>query len=192
VSRERFEVHPVTSERFRDLEALFGARGACGGCWCMTPRLSRKEYEQKKGEGNRRALKKIVDSGEVPGVLGYLDGKPVAWCSIEPRERFSSLARSRLFQPVDDLPVWSITCLFVEKSLRGKGLSSKLIEGAVQYAKTRGASIVEAYPVEPKKHPMPAVFAYPGLASGYRKVGFREVERRSETRPIVRRFLRGP
>jgi GNAT superfamily N-acetyltransferase len=191
VSRERFEVHPLTPERFHDLETLFGAKGACGGCWCMTPRLSRKEYERGKGDGNRRALKKLVDSGRPPGVLGYLDGRPVAWCSIEPREAFGSLSRSRLFQPVDDKPVWSITCLFVEKSLRGKGLSSRLIEGAVQYAKTRGASIVEAYPVEPKKKPMPAVFAYPGLASAYRKAGFREVERRSETRPIVRRVLRG-
>jgi GNAT superfamily N-acetyltransferase len=184
-------VVPLTPERFSDLETLFGAKGACGGCWCMTPRLSRKDYERGKGEGNRRALKKLVDSGEVPGVLGYLDGRPVGWCSIEPRERFGSLARSRLFQPVDGLPVWSIVCLFVEKSCRGKGLSSKLIEGAVRYAKSRGASIVEAYPVEPKKDPMPAVFAYPGLASAYRKASFREVERRSETRPIVRRFLRG-
>lgn len=156
----------------------------------MTPRLSRKEYERGKGEGNRRALKKLVDSGEVPGVLGYLDGKPVGWCAIEPRERFSSLARSRLFQPVDAVPVWSIVCLFVEKTRRGKGLSSKLIEGAVRYAKTRGARVIEAYPVEPKKDPMPAVFAYAGLASAYRKAGFREVARRSETRPIVRRFLR--
>ena len=191
MSRERLRVVPLTPERFADLETLFGERGACGGCWCMTPRLSRKDYERGKGEGNRRALKKLADSGEVPGVLGYLDGKPVGWCSIEPRERFGSLARSRLFQPVDDLPVWSIVCLFVEKSSRGKGLSSRLIEGAVQYAKTRGARVIEAYPVEPKKDPMPAVFAYPGLASAYRKAGFREVERRSETRPIVRRFLRG-
>jgi GNAT superfamily N-acetyltransferase len=155
----------------------------------MTPRLSRKEYESGKGEGNRRALKKLVDSGEAPGVLGYLDGKPVGWCSIEPRERFRSLGRSRLFQPVDDLPVWSIVCLFVEKTRRGKGISARLIEGAVQYAKRGGARVVEAYPVEPKRYPMPAVFAYPGLASAYRKAGFREVARRSQTRPIVRRFL---
>lgn len=182
-----FEVHPLAKDRWKDFEELFGAKGACGGCWCMFPRLRRSEYERLKGEGNRRAMKKIVDSGRVPGLLGYADGKPVAWCSIEPRELIGSLGRSRVLAPVDDEPVWSIVCLFLAKSHRGCGLSRKMIEAAVRYAKKQGASIVEAYPVEPKKSPMPAVFAYPGIASVYLAAGFQEVARRSETRPIMRR-----
>ncbi|MGH9323630.1 MAG: GNAT family N-acetyltransferase [Vicinamibacteria bacterium] len=183
---KKLEAHPLTPERWSDFEALFGARGACGGCWCMTPRLTRSEYERRKGEGNRRAMKKLVDSGNVPGVLGYVEGDAVAWCSIAPREVFSSLSRSRIFQPVDEKPVWSIVCLFIHRVHRGQGLSSRIIEAAVSYAKSRGASIVEAYAVEPKNSPMPAVFAYPGLASAYIKAGFREVARRSSTRPILR------
>lgn len=182
-----FETHPLTADRWNDFETLFGKRGACGGCWCMFPRLKRSEYERSKGEGNRRRMKKLVDSGRVPGILGYVDGEPVAWCSIEPRELIGSLGRSRILAPVDDEPVWSIVCLFLAKSHRGRGLSKKMIEAAVRHAKSRGASIVEAYPVEPKKTPMPAVFAYPGLVSAYLAAGFREVARRSETRPIVRR-----
>jgi GNAT superfamily N-acetyltransferase len=184
-----FEAHPLTPARFRDFETLFGAKGACGGCWCMFPRLKRSEYERRKGEGNRRAMKKLVDSGGVPGILGYVDGQPVAWCSVEPRERIGSLARSRILAPVDAEPVWSIVCLFLAKSHRGQGLSTKMIEAAVRHAKANGATIVEAYPVEPKKTPMPAVFAYPGIASSYLAAGFREVARRSETRPIMRRLV---
>ncbi len=155
----------------------------------MTPRLTRGEYERRKGEGNRRAMKAIVVSGEVPGVLGYLEdgGKAVGWCSIGPREAFSSLSRSRILKPVDDEPVWSIVCLFVEKARRAQGVSVALIDGATRYAGSRGARIVEAYPVEPKKNPMPPVFAYTGIASAYRTAGFEEVARRSETRPIMRR-----
>jgi GNAT superfamily N-acetyltransferase len=156
----------------------------------MTPRLRRSEYERLKGEGNRRAMKKLVDSGRMPGILGYEGGVPIAWCSIEPRERIGGLARSRVLKPVDDEPVWSIVCLFIEKSHRGQGVSKKMIEEAVRYAKSQGARIVEAYGIEPKKTPMPAVFAYPGLASAFRAAGFREVARRSETRPILRRTLR--
>ncbi len=182
-----FEAHPLTADRWSDFETLFGAKGACGGCWCMFPRLKRSEYERLKGDGNRRAMKKLVDSGRVTGLLGYVEGKPVAWCSIEPRERIGSLARSRILAPVDDEPVWSIVCLFLSKSSRGRGLSRRMIDAAVHYAKSRGASIVEAYPVEPLKKPMPAVFAYPGIASAYRAVGFTEVVRRSKTRPIMRR-----
>jgi GNAT superfamily N-acetyltransferase len=182
-----FEAHPLTSDRWNDFEALFGAKGACGGCWCMFPRLRRSEYERSKGEGNRRAMKKLVESGRVPGVLGYVAGEPVAWCSIEPRPLIGSLSRSRILAPVDDEPVWSIVCLFLSKSHRGQGLSTKMIEAAVRYAKAGGASLVEAYPVEPKRTPIPAVFAYPGIASAYLAAGFREAARRSETRPIMRR-----
>jgi len=184
-----FEAHPLTSDRWSDFETLFGAKGACGGCWCMFPRLRRSEYERLKGDGNHRAMKKLVDSGRVPGLLGYVESKPVAWCSIEPRELIGSLARSRILSPVDDEPVWSIVCLFIEKSHRGRGLSTRMIEAAVHYARRQGASIVEAYPVEPKKTPMPAVFAYPGIASAYLAAGFQEVARRSETRPLMRRWV---
>jgi len=155
----------------------------------MFPRLRRSEYERLKGDGNRRAMKKLVDSGRVPGLLGYVEAKPVAWCSIEPRELIGSLARSRILAPVDDEPVWSIVCLFIEKSHRGRGLSTRMIEAAVHYARSEGASIVEAYPVEPKTTPMPAVFAYPGIASAYFAAGFQEVARRSETRPLMRRWV---
>jgi len=156
----------------------------------MTPRLPRAQYERQKGAGNRRALNRLVDSGHPPGVLAYVRRRPVGWCSVEPREAFGALERSRILKPVDDRPVWSIVCLFVDRAHRGRGLSTALIEGAVAHARRRGARIVEAYPVEPKKTPMPAVFAWPGLASSYRQAGFVEVARRSPTRPIVRRYLR--
>ena len=160
----------------------------------MTPRLTASEYETQKGEGNKRAFKRIVDSGgdtgTAPGVLAYFDDEPVGWCAIQPREAFSRLARSRILQPIDDKPVWSIVCVFTRRDHRRVGLSKKLIEGAVQYARSRGARLIEAYPVEPKTDPMPEVFAYTGIASAFEKAGFREVARRSPTRPIMRRAVR--
>ncbi|KPL19273.1 MAG: hypothetical protein AMJ92_03765 [candidate division Zixibacteria bacterium SM23_81] len=184
------DFHPLTPERWPDLETLFGPRGACGGCWCMWWRLKRSEFEKQKGEGNRKALKKLVDSGEVPGLLAYADGQPIAWCSVGPRESYPVLERSRILKRVDHKPVWSVVCFVVAKSYRHKGVSMALLEAAVAYAQEQGARIVEGYPVEPKKANMPDVFAYHGLASTFRKVGFTEVARRSETRPIMRYFIR--
>lgn len=184
------DVVPLSVERWEDFERLFGSRGACGGCWCMTPRLTRSEYERLKGEGNRQAMKALVESGRIPGLLAYQDGEAVGWCSIEPRQEISSLARSRILKPVDERPVWSIVCLFVAKAQRGKGISGRLIGQAVQYAARQGAQCVEAYPVEPARSPMPAVFAYTGIASAFLKAGFQEVARRSATRPIVRYEIR--
>ena len=185
----KLEIHPVTPERWADFENLFGERGACAGCWCMYWRQSRADFDKKKGTANRKEMKKIIDSGEVPGLLGYLDGEPVAWCSVAPRETFTSLARSRVLKPVDDKPVWSVVCFFVAKEHRRKGLTVQMLRAAAEYARRRGADTIEGYPVDPRKPNAPDVFVFTGLAPGFRKAGFSEVARRSETRPIMRREL---
>ena len=177
---------PVTKDRWSEFETLFGERGACGGCWCMLWRLSRKQFESQKGAGNRRAIKAIIQAGKTPGIIAVSRGRPVAWCSVAPREHFPALGRSRILKPLDDLPVWSITCLFVAKKCRRAGISARLIAAAVKHVKQQGGTIVEAYPIEPKKENMPDVFVWTGLASAYVKAGFVECARRSETRPIMR------
>ena len=180
------DIHPVTPGRWKDFETLFGERGACGGCWCMWWRLKRSDFERQKGNGNKRAMKKIIKSGEVPGLLAYTKGQPVAWCSIAPRETFPTLERSRILKRIDEKPVWSIVCFFVAKPFRRKGITVTLLKAGVEYAQKQGARIVEGYPVEPKKGTTADVFAYTGLASAFRRAGFIEVARRSETRPIMR------
>jgi len=183
------EFHPLTDDRWTDFAKLFGKRGACGGCWCMWWRQTAKEYEASKGEKNRRKMKRIVASGKEPGIIAYHEGEPVGWCAVAPRLEYTRLSTSRILKPLDDRPVWSIVCLFVAKSHRGRGVSGALIEAAVEFAHGRGGRIVEAYPVEPKKR-MPDAFAFHGLAVSYSRAGFKEVARRSATRPIMRFELR--
>jgi len=183
---KKLDIHPVTPRRWKDLEKLFGPRGACGGCWCMWWRLKRSQFQKQQGEGNKKALRKIVDSGEIPGILAYQGRNAVAWCSVAPRKAYPVLERSRILKRVDDQPVWSIVCFFVDKEFRHKGVTLELIKAAIEYVRKQGGSIVEAYPVEPKKSQIPDLFAYHGLASTFRKAGFAEVLRRSETRPIMR------
>ena len=185
------EFHPLTIHRWLDFEELFGERGACGGCWCMWWRLKRSEFERTKGEGNRLAMKAIVESGVVPGILAYVGDKPVAWCSVAPREHFPVLGRSRILKPIDDTPVWSIVCFFVDKRYRNQGMSVRLLGAAIEYVKQQGGKVLEGYPVEPKKDRTPAVFAFTGLASAFRKAGFVKCLRRSETRPIMRFYIEG-
>jgi GNAT superfamily N-acetyltransferase len=153
-------------------------------------RLKRTEFEKQKGDGNRQALSRLVDSGEVPGLLAYHGDVPVGWCSIAPREQFRTLDRSRVLKPVDDQPVWSVVCFFVAKGFRRKGVSEQLLQAAVKYARARDARIVEGYPTEPGKPDSPDVFVYTGLASAFRKAGFVEAARRSPTRPIFRKRLK--
>jgi GNAT superfamily N-acetyltransferase len=150
----------------------------------------RSVFDKQKGAGNKRALKKKVSDGEDLGLIAYAGREPVGWCALGPRERYSVLARSRILKPVDELPVWSVVCFFVVKSFRRSGVTVELLRAAARHARKRGARILEGYPVEPKKNPMPDVFAWTGLAAAFRKAGFKEVLRRSDTRPIMRYRIR--
>ncbi len=181
--------HPATSSRWRDLERLFGERGACAGCWCMYWRLRRSLWEKQQGVGNKRGLKTIVKKGPEPGVLAYAGREPIGWCAVAPREAYPALAKSRVLKPVDEQPVWSVTCFFIRRDWRRKGVSSKLLAAAAALARKHGARIVEGYPTDPQRGPQADAFVWTGLASAFQRAGFVEVARRSPTRPIMRKPL---
>jgi GNAT superfamily N-acetyltransferase len=187
----RVTYRPVTPARWPDLEQLFGERGACGGCWCMVWRLSRQRWLAGKGAGNKRALERIVAAGRKPGVLAYLGREPIGWCAVAPRSEYVALGRSRVLQPIDDQPVWCISCLFVSKPYRRRGVSVGLLRAAVDLAARQGARIVEGYPVEPVMARTPDAFVWTGIPSAFREAGFREALRRSRTRPIMRFEIEG-
>jgi GNAT superfamily N-acetyltransferase len=181
----------ATPARWRDVDVLFGPRGASAGCWCMWWRLPRSVWRRGKGAGNRRALRRLVESGARPGVLAYAGREPVGWCAVAPREEYPVLERSRILQPVDERPVWSITCLFVARSWRRRGVSTGLLKAAAAFARRRGARIVEGYPTDAGGKRAADAFVFTGLEPGFRRAGFVEVARRSRSRPIMRRVVRG-
>jgi GNAT superfamily N-acetyltransferase len=180
---------PATAERWNDLEELFGSRGACGGCWCMSWRKTKKDFDAGKGDANRRALKKLTASKLPPGVLLYSGDEAVGWCSVAPRPDFVRLEASRVWAPVDDTPVWSVSCFFVKKGFRNRGFSVELLKAAVEFARKHGAKIVEGYPNDIDGE-LPDAFVWTGLMESYKRAGFKEVARRSEKKPIVRYALK--
>lgn len=182
-------IWPATPDRWKDLAALFGPRGACAGCWCMWWRLSQAEFEHRKGAGNRRGLHRLVLAGKSPGLLAYVDGQAVGWCCVGLRETFPRLERSRVLARVDARNVWSIVCFYIARGYRRQGLSIALTRAAVDFARLGGAEIVEAYPIDSRTQAYPDPYAYTGLVGTFREAGFREVVRRSPKRPIMRRFL---
>ena len=183
--------HPATPSRWRDVERLFGERGACAGCWCMWPRLPSAEFARGRGAGNRRALKRLVTGNHRPGIIAYRAGTPVGWCAVAPRDHYRRLERSRVMARVDDRPVWSVVCFFVAPEARASGVSTALLRAAIIHAARCGATLVEGYPHDAAGRRMADTFAWFGLAAAFGAVGFEEVARRSKTRPIMRRVVRG-
>ncbi|NKI40518.1 GNAT family N-acetyltransferase [Streptomyces physcomitrii] len=180
---------PATPACWPDVEELLGRRGAVKGCWCMFFRLTPAERRTRWGEGNRLALRALVDEGREPGLLVYREGLPAGWVSLAPREEFGRLDRSPVSKPVDDRPVWSLVCLYVAREHRGHGVARQLVRAAVEFARERGARTVEAYPVDDTLGPVGADDAYHGLVSLLTQEGFAEVARRAPKRPVLRREL---
>lgn len=174
-------VYPLTPDRWPHLEKLFGPSGAYGGCWCMWFRLRRKEFDASTARERKAGLRTLAQSGKPPGLLAYVDGSPAAWVSLDPRQEFPHLERSRTLVRVDDQPVWSIVCFVVGTEYRGRGMSGQLLEAAVAYARKQGAQIVEAYPIEPGEG-LKGYDGFTGIISTFRKAGFVEVARRARDR----------
>ena len=128
-------------------------------------------------------------SGRPPGLIGYMDGRPVGWISLGPREDYAKLARSPVMKPVDDKPVWSIVCFFVDSKARGQGVSRALLDAAVAYARSQEATLLEGYPVD-KPERTQSDFLWFGAKTLFDRAGFREVARRKPTRPVVRKAIR--
>jgi GNAT superfamily N-acetyltransferase len=176
---------PLTSTNWKDLETLFEEDRICRSCWCMWWRQSSHEWRQRTGSDRKEALRTIVSHGRVPGIIAYFDGQPIGWCSISPREEFLRLERSRTLKRTDNQPVWSVVCFFVAKPFRGKGISSKLLDAAVKYARRQGAEIIEGYPSRSRGKQQDTV-VYTGLPSMFLKVGFEDLGSASRTRTIMR------
>jgi GNAT superfamily N-acetyltransferase len=183
-------VRPVTPSRWADLEALFGPRGAYAGCWCMWFREKSSEFERKGNAGNKRSLAGLVRRNRQPGLLAYVDGEPAGWVSVAPREEFGRIERSPVLKRVDDSPVWSVVCFYIAKGHRGTGLGKRLLDAAAHHAARKGARIVEAYPWDTGTgRKLTNAEAFIGLLPMFEAAGFREVARRSESRPIVRKVV---
>jgi GNAT superfamily N-acetyltransferase len=186
-----YRIVPLTLAHWASFERLFGPNGACGGCWCMWWRLTRKDFQAGHGEANRHAYKTIVRQGPAPGLLAYKGQEAVGWCQVCPRADLPVLDRSPLLKPVDAQPVWSLSCFYIRPDFRHVGLMDALIEAAKAHARERGAAILEAYPWDVRQQKSPSTI-FTGTASTFVRHGFKAVARRVARRPVMRCALGPP
>jgi predicted GNAT family acetyltransferase len=196
MSRGALAVRELTPDDWPVVSALFGHNGACGGCWCMYWRLPRggSLWEEQKGAKNQRAFRRLVEAGEVHGVLAFDGEVPVGWCCIGPRGTFPRIERTRALATLPwDERTWSVTCFYVPARQRGRGVASALLAAAVKAARARGAKVLEGYPVVSSKGKgaeIPAAFAWTGVPEVFARAGFRDESEPGATRPVWRKRFR--
>ena len=144
------------------------------------------QFSRSTKEGRVDALERLVHDGTPIGVLAYLGQEPVGWCSVAPRECYAGLERYRALPRIDEWPVWSVVCFFVNARIRRSGATLGLLKAAVDYAGSHGAEIIEGYPVEPGAR----LYTYMGSPATFRAAGFQDVTPRGQTRAVMRHFVK--
>jgi GNAT superfamily N-acetyltransferase len=173
---------PLTPDRLVDMDQVFGERGVARHCYCMHWRRPDQGFGDDRD--NRDRFGERASHGRPPGLIGYIDGSPVGWVQVGPREEFPTIERSRLIGPVDDVKTWSINCFVVRTGHRKRGIGAGLLAAAIEFAKREGASVIEAYPVDGER--TSAVDYFTGTLGMFDQHGFVEIIRRNDSRPIVR------
>jgi GNAT superfamily N-acetyltransferase len=181
----KLTIRPLTPDLWPALEDLFGENGAVGGCWCMYWRIGRA-YRERPQQENRAAFREVVERGPPPGLLAFDGDMAVGWCQLTPRDALPWLDRTWRLKRVDDVPVWSLSCFYVRKGYRRRGVASALIAAAVKAARRAGASALEAYPLDAELTPSSTSTGY---GSTFARAGFKTVARRVPPRPIMRHDL---
>lgn len=182
----KLAIRPLTPGLWPALEDLFGPLGACNGCWCMYCRIG-SEYKRRPRTVNKAALREIVRQGPPPGLLAFDGDLAVGWCQLTPRDAVPWLDRTWRLARVDEEAVWSLSCLYIRKAYRRRGVSTALIEEALRVAKRAKAPALEAYPFDATVSPSSTSTGY---ASTFARLGFKTVARRIPARPIMRHDLK--
>lgn len=186
VSDDEITVQPITPKLADDLDSFSRAHGRFRWCSCMSWRMPSTEFRNSDKEERAARLASLVEADKPVGLLAYSGDIPIGWCSVAPRESYGALVRSRVLAPVDEKPVWSIVCMFVDSGHRRRGVASALLRGAVDYAHSMSAVIIEGYPVEPGKS-----YSHMGTVAMFESAGFVDVTPAGRSRAVMRRDLTG-
>jgi GNAT superfamily N-acetyltransferase len=166
------EVVPATAARFEHVSTMLGPKNPNASvCWCLSHRIDAKTNRALVGPARGEHVRMLCGRDVAPGVLAYEGQTVVGWAALAPRSELP-FARSGKIPHVDDLPVWSAWCVRVRPGHRGRGISHALLDGAVAYARSRGAPAVEGYPVDNQGRRVDLTMAYVGTRSLFERAGF--------------------
>jgi GNAT superfamily N-acetyltransferase len=176
---------PVTRDRWDDFNSLFEGRGGPKTCWCMIWRAFESTAGLTDKAARKAAMKQRISSNAPVGLIGYFGGAAAAWCSIAPRMTFKKTLGGQVDSAEDEQAIWSLTCFFVKRELRGRGISAQLIKAAEDHARDNGAKIIEAYPVDPES----PSYRFSGFVGMFEERGFEKVGTAGSRRNVFRKNL---
>jgi len=174
-------IKQLTIDLWPAFEDLFGKHGACNGCWCMYWRIG-SGYHKRSREFNKHEFQSIVKNGPPPGLVAFKNNVAVGWCQLTTKKSLPWLEKNYNYDDIDNQDVWCISCFYIKKGHRRKGVTSALIEKAIEFAKLSKGKLIEAYPGD-------AASSFTGYPSTFQKAGFKAVTQGKYKRTVMRLIL---
>ena len=194
-AEDAIAIRPLTADLWPLFEDLFGKQGACYGCWCTHFRLPPAVRRENDRQRNKDFIRARIEAGPPPGILAVENGAAIGWMQVGPRAdvpEFNNSGRvSAPVEPADavDPSVWAVSCFFVRTKARGKGLTHRLVEGGIGFARAGGARVLEACPIDESRDSR-SIGLFVGSTRVFEKAGFATVASRKPGRPLMRLELR--
>jgi GNAT superfamily N-acetyltransferase len=187
-----YTVKPLDESTWPDFARLVEKHnGVWGGCWCMG------FHEEGVGRGrtasqNRSDKERRVLEGRAHAALVYDGSNAVGWCQFGPTGELPRIKHRREYQAtLTDLPDWRITCFFVDREYRGKGVTAKALEGALEEIARLGGGAVESYPEDVEGRTTSGSFLYNSALSIFERQGFQRTRRLGMHHWVVTKVVEG-
>ena len=186
-----FTIKPLNKTTWPDFARLVEKNnGVWGGCWCMA------FHEEGVGRGktalqNRTEKEHRVRDGRAHAALVYDGKEAVGWCQFGSTDELPRIKHKREYQSgLEKLPDWRITCFFVDREYRGKGVTSAALEGALKEIARLGGGTIESYPEDVEGRSMSGSFLYNGAISIFERLGFKRMHRLGQNHWVVKKVVR--
>jgi GNAT superfamily N-acetyltransferase len=165
--------------------------GVWNGCWCtwFHPYCAERG---KSAEGNRAIKQRLVNEGVAHAALVFDGDEAVAWCEYGTPEELPRIYHRKEYEAtMDKLPDYRLTCFFVDRNYRRKGVSAVALRGALDLIAQAGGGVVEAYPHDTGGKKMTASFLYNGTRSLFEEAGFSYIRPKGPRNCVMRTEISG-
>lgn len=193
-----YTTRELSATTYPDFEQL-AAKGGRGSCWCTAYQRTRPHRKNLSREARKQLNRKfkgmLVKEGRSHAALVYDGEIPVGWCQYGTQDELPRIdewrAPSRLaYQPPSgEEKLWRITCFYVDRKYREKGVAKAALRAALSSIQSRGGGVVEAYPVVSMKTVANPEMLWFGTPSMFEKEGFRRVAPLGRSLVLMRKTI---
>jgi GNAT superfamily N-acetyltransferase len=186
---ENLSIKELNIETWKDFERLVQKHnGVWGGCWCTA--FHPKSPEQKQSQEATKSYKRrLVNEERAHAALVFDGDMCVAWCQFGPPQELPNIYHKKEVESKMTMPDWRITCIFVDKDYRKKGLSFFALNGALELIKQSGGGVVESYPQDTQGRKINNSFLYNGTKEIFEAAGFSYEGEEGKNHCIMRKTI---